>query len=85
LWLIPFLLSAFYTPVRPEKSLISRFQFPLSNTIYAQIGKQMKMSESAVAKDLAKSRKQIELFERWSSEWLTRHEEKFEVVLPAKG
>jgi hypothetical protein len=52
---------------------------------YAQIGRQMKMSESAVAKDLAKSRKQLELFERWSSEWLTRHEEKFEVVLPAKG
>ena len=50
---------------------------------YAQIGEQLRMTESAVAKALAKRRRPLESVDKWSALWLTRHKEKFVVVLPA--
>ena len=50
---------------------------------YAKIGKQLRMTESAVAKALAKRCRPLESVDKWSAEWQTRHKEKFTVVLPA--
>ena len=49
---------------------------------HAQIGKLLGMTASAVAKDLRKSRKHLAVIDQWSAQWLERHEEKFEVLLP---